>query len=162
MAFPLDEGLQLDSLWSSSDLYFENGLEDHVVSGQLRARQNRGVARCSSLSQLISCSVLVFPQTLRRHRKPSSFLCSCWTLSHRRWSPRNASVALEFGDSHSLAAAAFVTSKLLPERGLDVAPPQQQHQLPAGRWTTATSAHFARLAHSSLQPASTDFGPTTS
>ena len=35
MAFPLDEGLQLDSLWSSGDLYFENGLEDHGVSGQL-------------------------------------------------------------------------------------------------------------------------------
>ena len=53
-------------------------------------------------------------------------------LGHTRWSPRNASVALEFGDIHSLAAAAVVTSKLLPERGLDVAPPQQQHQLPLG------------------------------
>ena len=34
---------------------------------------------------------------------------------------------------HSLAAAAFDTSKLLPERGLGVAPPrQQQQQLPPG------------------------------
>ena len=35
MAFPLDQGLQLDSLWSSVDLYFEDSLEDHGVSGQL-------------------------------------------------------------------------------------------------------------------------------
>ena len=54
-------------------------------------------------------------------------------MSHRRWSLRNASVALEIGDIHSLAAAAFLTSKLLPERGLDVPPPeQQQHQLLPG------------------------------
>ena len=42
-----------------------------------------GVALCSSLSRLISCSagvrVFVFSVTLRRHRKPSSSLCSCWT-----------------------------------------------------------------------------------
>ena len=43
-------------------------------------------------------------------------------MSHRRWSLHNASVALEFGDTHSLAAAAFVTSKPLPGRDLDVAP----------------------------------------
>ena len=77
-------------------------------------------------------------------------------MSHRRWSPRNASVALEFGDIHSLATAAFVTSKLLPERGLDVAPPQQQHQLPPGPgppqplrtlpgWLTALAASLDRL-----------------
>ena len=39
---------------------------------------------------------------------------------------------LEFGDIHSLAATAFITRKLLPERGLDVAPQQQQHPLPLG------------------------------
>ena len=42
-----------------------------------------GVGRCSSLSRPISCSagvrVSVFSVTLRRHRKPSSSLCSCWT-----------------------------------------------------------------------------------
>ena len=38
-------------------------------------------------------------------------------MSHRRWSPCNASVALEFGDIHSLTAAAIVTSELLPEKG---------------------------------------------
>ena len=51
-------------------------------------------------------------------------------ISHRRRSPCNASVALEFGDIHSLAAAAFVTSELPPERGLDVAPKQQHPQQP--------------------------------
>ena len=51
-------------------------------------------------------------------------------MSHRRWSPCNASVALEFGDIHSLAAAAFVSSS--QQRGLDVAPQQQQHPLPPG------------------------------
>ena len=35
MAFSLDQGLQLDSLWSSGDLHLENSLEDHGVSGQL-------------------------------------------------------------------------------------------------------------------------------
>ena len=35
MAFLLDQGLQLDSFWSSGDLHFENSLEDHGVSGQL-------------------------------------------------------------------------------------------------------------------------------
>ena len=35
MAFPLDQGLQLDSLWSSGDLHFDNSLADHVVSRQL-------------------------------------------------------------------------------------------------------------------------------
>ena len=42
-------------------------------------------------------------------------------MSHRRCSPFNA----------SLAGAAFVTSKVLLERDLDVAP-QQQHPLPPG------------------------------
>ena len=63
-------------------------------------------------------------------QEPFFSLCSCWTMSHRRWSPCNASVAFDFGDIHSLAA--FVTSKLLPERGLDVGPKQQQHPLPPG------------------------------
>ena len=35
MAFPLDQGLRLDSPWSSGDLYFVNSLEDHGVSGHL-------------------------------------------------------------------------------------------------------------------------------
>ena len=52
-------------------------------------------------------------------------------MSHRRWSSTNASDALEFDDIHSLAAAAFVTSKLLQRRNLDVVP-QQQLPLPPG------------------------------
>ena len=35
MACPFDQGLQLDSQWSSGDLYFEISLEDHGVSRQL-------------------------------------------------------------------------------------------------------------------------------
>ena len=35
MAFSLGQQLQLDSLWSSGDLYLENSLEDQGVSGQL-------------------------------------------------------------------------------------------------------------------------------
>ena len=31
----LDQGLQLDRQWSTGDLYLENSLEDHGVSGQL-------------------------------------------------------------------------------------------------------------------------------
>ena len=46
-------------------------------------------------------------------------------MSHRRWSSFNASAALEFDDIHSLAAAAFVTSKAAPGRDLNVAPQQQ-------------------------------------
>ena len=131
MAFPLDQGLQLDRLRSSGDLYFENSLEDHGFSGPWKSPSGRGVARCSSLSRLVVCStgvrVFVLSVTLRRHRKPSSSL-QLLDMSHRRWSSRNASVAMEFGDIHSLAVAACVTSKLLPERGLDVAPPQQQQR----------------------------------
>ena len=61
-------------------------------------------------------------QLLRRREEAFFLSLQLLDMSHRRWSPCNASVALEFGDIHSLAAAAFVTSELPPERGLDVAP----------------------------------------
>ena len=142
MAFSLDQGLQLDSLWFSGDLNLENSLEDHGVSGQLvldKIALEVSVWQRCWLLQL----ALTARQLLRRregvsilgHIAPSqeAFFLSLQLLdmSHRRWSPFNSSVALEVGDIHSLAAADFVTSKLLPERDLDVAP-QQQHQLPPG------------------------------
>ena len=63
---------------------------------------------------------------------------------------------MEFGDIHSHPVAAFVTRKLLAERGLDVAPPQQQHPLPPGLglsqpvrtlpgWLTALAASLDRI-----------------
>ena len=82
-------------------------------------------------------------------------------MSHRRWSPRNASVALEFADKHSLAAAAFVTS--IPERGLDVARLRRSSSIHCRlaldlRNQCALYPACSQLLH----PASTDFGPTTS
>ena len=75
MAFPLDQGLQLDSPWSSDDLYLESSLDDHKVSGQL-VLDKISLEISVSLSRLISCSkgvrVFVFSVTLRRHRKLSS------------------------------------------------------------------------------------------
>ena len=144
MAFPLEQGLQLDSLWSSSDIYLDKSLEDHGVSRLLVPDE---IALEAPVWQwyrplwlaltVISCSagvrVSVFSVTLRLHRKPSSSLCSCWT---RRTGDGLFATLLypwEFGDIHSLAASAFVTSKLLPNRGLDVAPPQhKQHPLQPG------------------------------
>ena len=85
-----------------------------------KSPSGRGVARCSSLSRLISCSA-------------GSLLPLSAAAGHvAQAMVRNASVALEFGDIHSLAAAAFVTSKLLPRMDLDVAPQQQLPLPPAG------------------------------
>ena len=90
---------------------------------------------------------------------PEAFFLSLQLLdtSHRRWSSLNACASLEFGDIHSLAAAAFVTRKLLPGRdhstrfhsyrGPGPGPPQPVRTLPG----------CSQL----LQPVSTDFGPTT-
>ena len=95
MAFPLDQGFQLDSLWSQPmvqrrPLFREIVLRimgcpsnSYSTRSPWKFPSGSGVARCSSLSRLISCSagvrVLAFSVTLRRRRKPSSFLCSCWT-----------------------------------------------------------------------------------
>ena len=75
-------------------------------------------------------------------------------MSHRRWASFNASAALEFDDIHSLAAAAFVTSKLLRERDLDEAPPQPVRTLPGLLTALATSLdrlrpHNALTLHTS-------------
>ena len=141
MSFSLDQGLPLDSLWSSGDLYFENSLEDHGVSWRLVldkiALEVSGDTAPSQEAFFLTLQLL--------------------DMSHRRWSPRNASVAVEFGDVHSLAAAAFVTSKLLPERGLDEAPQQQQqHPLPLGPGPPQPVRTLPGLAHSSCsQPRQT-------
>ena len=141
-AFSLDQRLQFDSQ-SSGNLYLENSLEDHGVSGQLVLDkitfEDSVPQRCRALQLALTAH-----QLLRRREGVSilgdiapsqkAFFLSLQLLdmSHRRWSSCNASVALEFGDIHSLATAAFVTSKLLLGRGLDVAPQQQQHPLPPG------------------------------
>ena len=86
-----------------------------------------GVACCSSLSRLISCSagvrVLVFSVTLRRHSKPSSSLCSCWTCRTGDGPPATLLSPLEFG-GHSLPDGCGIHYlRAVPEeRGLDVAP----------------------------------------
>ena len=111
-----------------------------------------GVARCSSLSRPISCSAGVGVLVLSVDTAPSqeAFFLSVPLLdmSHRRWYSFNASAALEFGDMHSLAAAAFVTSKLLQGEGSGRGSTAAASPA-AGAWTSAASAHIARLAHSS-------------
>ena len=170
MAFPLDQGLQSDSLWSSGDLFFEDSLEDHGVSGQLAfdkiALEISVWQRCRPLQLALTAHLLL------RRREGVGILCDTAPLqeafflslqlldmSHRRWSSLNASAPLEFGDIHSLAAAAFVTSKLLL----------------GGIWTWLHSSSFHRrrgldlrsqcalypACSQLLQPVSTDFGPTT-
>ena len=166
MAFSLDQGLQLDSLWSSGDLHFENSLEDHGVSGQLVldkiALEAPVWQRCRPLQLALTAH-----QLLRRREgvgilgdiAPSqeAFCLSLQLLfmSHRRWSLCDSSVALEFGEIHSLAAAAFVNSKLFPElsgRGSAAAAAPTA----AGTWGSAASAHFTWLDYSSCsQPGQT-------
>ena len=118
-------------------------LEDHGVSGQLvldKIALDASVwKRCWPLQLALTAH-----QLLRRRegvailsdfapsQEPFFLSLQLLDMSHRRWSPCNASVAFDFGDVHSLAAAAFVTSKLLPGRDLEVGPKQQQHPLPPG------------------------------
>ena len=138
MAFPLDQGLQLDSLWSSGDLYFENSHEDHRVSRQLVlhkiAMEISVWQRCRSLQLALKADQLL------RRREAFFLSLQLLDMSHKRWSPPQR---LEFGDIHSLAAAAFATSELLPETGLDLC--NQCALYPACSWL--------------LQPALTDLGP---
>ena len=99
--------------------------------------------------------VSVFSVTLRRDRKPSSSLCSCWTcrtgggplqrfcgLGVRRHSlPRN------LGLRYQQAA---------PKEGLERGSAAAAASIAARAWTSATSAHFTPLAHSSCsQPRQT-------
>ena len=91
MAFSLDQGLQLDSLWSGGDPYLENSLEDHQVSGQLVLDKIASEAsvwqRCRPLQLALTAH-----QLLRRREGVSTLgdiapsqeafflsLCSCWT-----------------------------------------------------------------------------------
>ena len=56
VAFPLDQGLQLDSLWSRGDFHFDNSLADHGVS-ETRARQDRlGSLRVAAVSPVAARS----------------------------------------------------------------------------------------------------------
>ena len=78
--------LQLDSPWSSGDLYLENSLEDHGVSGQpvldKIAFEISVWQRCRPLQLALTAHQLLRRRegvTLRRRRTPSSSLCSCWT-----------------------------------------------------------------------------------
>ena len=128
MAFPLDQGLQLDSLWSSGDLYFDSSLQDHGVSGQLVldkiALEISVWQRCRPLQLALTAHQLLCRREgvgILGDIAPSqeAFFLSLQVAGHRRWSSFNASASQEFGDIHSLAAAAFVTSKLLPGRDLD-------------------------------------------
>ena len=150
--FPLDQGLQLDSLWSSGDLDVGNSVEDHGVSGQLVARQDRLLAAAvaarshgpSVAGRREGVSIL---GDIAPSQEAAFLSLQLLDMSHRRWSPCNASVALEFGEIHSLAAAAFATRELPSEgsgRGFAAAA-----STAAGTWTSAISAHFTWLAHSS-------------
>ena len=174
MAFPLHQGFQLDSLWSQPTVQRRPLFREIVLrirgcpSSSCSTRSpwkfpsGSGVARCSSLSRLISCSagvrVLAFSVTLRRRREAFCLSLQLLDMSHRRWSSFNASASLEFGHIHSLAAADFVTSKLLP----------------GGIWTRGSTASTAArgldlrsqcalcpACSQLLQSVSTDFGPTT-
>ena len=91
MAFPLDQGLLLDSLWSSGDLYFEKSLEDHGVSGQLVldkiALEISVWQRCRPLQLALTAHQLLRRREgvrILRDIAPSQeafffSLCSCWT-----------------------------------------------------------------------------------
>ena len=166
MALSLDEGLQLDG----PATIFENSLEDHGVSRQLVldkiALEVSVWQRCRPLQRALTAH-----QLLRRREGVSilgdiapsqeAFFLSLQLLdmSHKRWSPCNASVALEFGEIHSLAAAAFVTRKLVPERESGRGSAAAAASTAAGTWTSATSAHF--IAHSSCSQSRQTLAPTT-
>ena len=83
-----------DSLWSSGDLHLENTLEDQGVSGQLVldkiALEFSVWQQCRPLQLVLTAHQLLrkregFSVTLRRRKKPSSSLCSCWTSLDRLW-----------------------------------------------------------------------------
>ena len=74
MAFSLDQGLQLDSLWSSGDLHLENSLEDHGVSGQLALDK---IAFEISVWQ--RCRPLQLPLTAHQLLRRREGVSVCWT-----------------------------------------------------------------------------------
>ena len=106
MAFPFDQELRLDSLWSSGDLHFENSLEEHGVSGQLVldkiALEISVWQRCRPLQLALTAH-----QLLRKREgvrvlgdiapsQEASFLSlQLLDMSHWRWSSFSASAALE-------------------------------------------------------------------
>ena len=161
MAFPLDRGLQLDTLWSSGDLDVENSIEDPGVSRQListrspwKSPSGSGVARCSSFSRLVRCSSrvreFVFSVTLRsghgeQAMGPPLTLLVLWSLvtfipsRPRLSSPESCSRGGIWTWLHS--------SSFHRRRGLDLDLCSQCALYPA----------CSQLS----QPVSADFGPTT-
>ena len=98
-----------------------------ITGSQGNSCSTRSPQKPPSGSGVAHCSSLVTAHQLLRRREVVSILGDIapsqealflslllLDMSHRRWSSFNASVALEFGDIHSLAAAASVTIKLLP------------------------------------------------